>query len=101
MNADGTGGWLAHAASDWVVIRKFTDMAAGSPPAATGEAEIEVYLSKASNYMEVEIQGPYGAIDMGQKIDWTVTWYVRKLPSGAMAMAGNQALVDFVNSVVQ
>ncbi len=101
LNADGTGGWLAHAAGDWVVVKKFTDMAAGSPPAATGEAEIQVYLSPTSNYMEVEQQGPYAAVPMGQTVTYSVTWFVRKLPAGAMPVAGNQALVDFVKSLVE
>ena len=99
MNADGTGGWLAHAANDWVVIKKFTDMPASQ--AAAAEAEIEIYLSKDANYMEVEVQGPYAAVPTGAGVSWTVTWFVRKLPSGVMATAGNQALVDFVKSVVQ
>ncbi len=105
MNADGTSGWLAHADADWVVIRKFADTPASM--AATGEAEIEVYMNNPGNtsnstpYMEVEIQGPYGAVGMGQMVDWTVTWFIRKLPSGVTATAGSQALVDFVKSVIE
>ena len=105
MNADGTGGWLAHADAGWVIVRKFTDMAAGM--AATGEAEIEIYMNNPGNtgnstpYMEVEIQGPYGAVGMGQMVNWNVTWFVRKLPTGVTATAGNQQLADFVTSLVQ
>jgi hypothetical protein len=99
--ADGADGWLAHAEDDWVIIKKFADIPAGA--AATGESEIQVYMNDKRNtdnptpYMEVEQQGAYGAVGMA----WTVTWFVRKLPSGVMATAGNQALVDFVKSVVQ
>jgi len=106
MNADGTGGWLAHADAGWVVVRKFTDMPSGM--AATGEAEIEIYMNNPMNtgnstpYMEVEIQGPYAAVPMGGAgVSWTVTWFVRKLPSGVTAMAGSQPLADFVQSLVQ
>jgi hypothetical protein len=101
MNADGTGGWLAHADGDWVVVKKFTDMPAGSPPAATAEAEIEIYLSKDADYMEVEMQGPYAPVPMGAGVTWTVTWLVRKLPTGVMTDAPNKPLADFVKSLVQ
>ncbi len=101
MNADGTGGWLAHADGDWVVVKTFTDMPAGSPPAATAEAEIEIYLSKDADYMEVEMQGPYAAVPMGTGVTWTVTWFVRKLPTGVMTNAPNKPLADFVKSLVQ
>jgi len=99
MNADGMGGWLAHAANGWVVVKKFTDTSAAMT--APAEAEIEIYLSSASNYMEVEIQGAYGAVAQGAMVKWTVTWFVRQLPSGVTATAGNQQLVDFVSSLVQ
>ncbi|HWP09458.1 MAG TPA: hypothetical protein VNN72_27140 [Polyangiaceae bacterium] len=97
--ADGKDGWLAHAEDDWVIVKKFTDM---NGMAATGESEIQVYMNNPGNtgnptpYMEVEQQGAYGAVGT-----WTVTWFVRKLPSGVTAMAGSQALVDFVKSLVQ
>jgi hypothetical protein len=99
--ADGADGWLAHAENDWVIVKKFTDIPANM--AATGESEIQVYMNNPGNtgnptpYMEVEQQGAYGAVGTA----WTVTWFVRKLPSGVMATAGNQALVDFVKTLVQ
>ena len=99
MNADGMGGWLAHAANGWVIVKKFSD--APATVAAPAEAEIEIYLSSASGYMEVEIQGAYGAIAQGAMVKWTVTWFVRQLPTGITATAGNQQLVDFVTSLVQ
>jgi hypothetical protein len=98
--ADGMDGWLAHAEDDWVIVKKFTDIP--SSMAATGEAEIEMYMNNPGNtgnptpYMEVEQQGAYGPVGT-----WTVTWFVRKLPSGVTATAGNQMLVDFVKSLVQ
>jgi hypothetical protein len=99
MLADGTGGWLAHAENDWVVVKKFTDTPANM--AAPNEAEIEIYLSAAADYMEVEQQGAYGAIPNGGMVSWTVTWFVRRLPQGVTATAGNQQLFDFVAGLVQ
>jgi hypothetical protein len=82
-----------------VIIKKFADLPSGM--AATGEAEIQIYVSSTQNYIEVEQQGAFKAVDMGMSETWTVTWFVRKLPSGVTATVGSQALVDFVNSVVQ
>jgi hypothetical protein len=99
MFADGTGGWLAHAAGDWVVVKKFTDTPENQ--AAPNEAEIEIYLSSAADYMEVEQQGPYGAVPTGGMVTWTVTWFVRRLPQGVTPTAGSQPLADFVAGLVQ
>jgi len=98
--ADGADGWLAHAEDDWVIVKKFMDT---NGMAATGESEIQAYMNNPGNtgnptpYMEVEQQGAYGAVGTA----WTVTWFVRKLPSGVTATAGSQPLVDFVKSLVQ
>ncbi len=99
LNADGTGGWLAHAASDWVVVKKFTDIQQSQ--AATGEAEIQLYVATDNPYMEVEEQGAYQPVATGQSLAYNVTWFAKKLPQGVTATAGNQALVDFVQSLVQ
>lgn len=99
MLADGTGGWLAHAEDDWVVVKKFTDTPANM--AAPNEAEIEIFVSADADYMEVEQQGAYGAVPMGGMVSWTVTWLVRRLPQGVTATAGSQPLVDFVGTLVQ
>jgi hypothetical protein len=102
---NGAGGFLAHADSNWVVVKKFTATPANM--IATGEGEIDIYMNNPGNsgnplpYMEVEEQGPYGAVAQGAGVTWTVTWFVRPLPSGAMATAGNQQLADFVQSLVQ
>ena len=100
MLADGTGGWLAHAEDGWIIVKRFADMPAGM--AAPGEAEIEIYLSSSSSYMEVETQGPYAAVgpsDLGSR--WSVTWIVRALPGGLTATAGDQKLADFAQSLAE
>jgi hypothetical protein len=97
--ADGSGGWLAHVQGDLLLLKKFPDLPSGM--AATGENEIEIYVSSAANYIELEQQGAYMAVAMGQSLTWNVTWIVRKLPAGMTATPGNQALVDYVKSLVQ
>jgi hypothetical protein len=97
--ADGTGGWLAHVDGDTVVVKKFPDIMASE--AAPEEAEIEVYVNGTSPYIEMEQQGAYQAVAMGASLTWTVTWIVRKLPSGLTPTAGSQELVNFVQSLIQ
>ena len=97
--ADGSGGWLAHVQGDLLLLKKFPDLPNGM--AAAGENEIEIYVSSAGNYIELEQQGPYMAVASGQSLTWAVTWIVRKLPAGMTATPGNQALVDYVESLVE
>lgn len=97
--ADGTGGWLAHVTGDIVLVKKFADVPAGG--AATGEAEIELFISGTSAYIEVEQQGAVQTLAAGGMLTWPVTWIARRLPSGLTPTAGSQELVDFVQSLVQ
>lgn len=105
LTVNGAGGWLAHADGDWVVVKKFTPTPANM--IATGEGEIDIYMNNPGNtgnpipYMEVEEQGPYGTVGQGMMVNWNVTWFIRKLPSGATATPGDQTLADFVQSLVQ
>jgi hypothetical protein len=97
--ANASAGWLAHVDGDIVIVKKFPDIMPSQ--AAPNEDEIEVYVSGAQNYIEVEQQGAYQAVAMGEDFRWTVTWFVRRLPAGVTATVGNQQLVSFVQSLVQ
>lgn len=97
--ADGSGGWLAHVTGDIVLVKKFMDVPAGA--AATGEAEIELFVSGTSAYIEVEQQGAVQTLAAGGMLTWPVTWIARRLPAGLTPAAGSQELVDFVQSLVQ
>lgn len=95
--ADGSRGWLAHAAGDLVFVKSFADEAAEEKP--PGQGEIQLYV-KGGQYEEVEQMGAYQEIPAGGQIVWTVRWYLRRVPSGAAVAVGNQALVDFVDNSV-
>lgn len=100
IHADGgPGGWLAHVDGDVLLVKKFGDIPVSQQ--APDEGEIEIYVSGTQNYIEIEQQGPYGPIAMGESKTWTVTWYARKLPPGLTATVGNQMLVDYVSSLIQ
>jgi hypothetical protein len=95
--ADGSRGWLAHAAGDLVFVKSFADEAADLKP--PGQGEIQLYV-KGGQYEEVEQMGAYQEIPVGGQTVWTVRWYLRPVPSGAAAAPGDPALVDFVDKLV-
>ena len=100
IHADGgVGGWLAHVDGDVLLVKKFTDIPVAQQ--APDEGEIEISVAGMQNYIELEQQGAYAPIAMGESKTWTVTWYVRKLPAGLTATVGNQMLVDYVTSLIQ
>ncbi|HEY3497007.1 MAG TPA: hypothetical protein VGK73_20050 [Polyangiaceae bacterium] len=99
MIADGQEGWLAHVDGTVVVVKKFQNIAMSM--AAPDENEIELYVNGTKGYIEVEQQGAYGAVSQDTGVTWTVTWYVRQLPSTITPSVGNQMLVDYVKSLVQ
>lgn len=98
MFADGTEGWVAHVAQNLVFIKKFPDV----PPAsiAPDEGDVELYTDGEHSYIEIENQGAYGPIAPGQSAAWKVEWFLRRLPAGMSATAGNAALVQFVRETI-
>jgi hypothetical protein len=95
--ADGTGGWLAHAGNGLLLVKTFTDVDKASQ--APGEGEIEMYLDAA--YEEVENQGIYAPIEAGASATWSVTWYLKAIPTGTDVSVGSTALSDLVTNTIQ
>jgi hypothetical protein len=95
---DGSEGWLAYQYRDLVFIKVFDDV----PPAAqaTGEAEIEVFVSGNYEYVEVEQQGPYALLPIGGSSNWRVAWLLRRRPDSVPSALGNPALVAWVRDQV-
>ena len=73
INVDGKG-WLSFRDNGLVLTKKFTDIA--PEEAAPGEAEVQVYINARKTYVEIEAQGPYTELKPGEKLDWTVRWYL-------------------------
>lgn len=97
FSGDGRGGWLAHVAGRLLFLKTFTDV----PPnmqAPAPEAEIEIYA--AAKYVELEPQGVYTTLAPGERLQWSVRWYLRQLPDDVAAAVGNAALVEFAQSLV-
>ena len=95
--SDGADGWVAHTDGNLVLIKVHEDVPVAHQ--APGEAEIEIF--SIEKYVEVEVLGAYTEIPAGGEISWSTTWYLRELPDGMEATAGNPALVAFVERVIR
>ena len=73
INVDGKG-WLNFRDHGLVLTQRFPDIA--QEAAAPGEAEIQVYIDARKSFVEIEAQGPYTELAPGEKLDWTVRWYL-------------------------
>jgi hypothetical protein len=73
INVDGKG-WLNFRDKGLVLTQRFPDIA--PEEAAPGEAEIQVYINGRKTFVEIEAQGPYTELAPGEKLDWTVRWYL-------------------------
>ena len=73
INVDGKG-WLNFRDNGLVLTQRFPDIA--PEEAAPGEAEIQVYIDARKSFVEIEAQGPYTELQPGEKLDWTVRWYL-------------------------
>ena len=73
INVDGKG-WLNFRDNGLVFTQRFPDIEPEA--AAPGEAEIQVYIDARKSFVEIEAQGPYTELQPGEKLDWTVRWYL-------------------------
>ena len=76
INADGEG-WMAYAYNGLLLLKQFKNLK--PTEFAPGEAEIQVYVNRGKNYVELESQGAYSVIPPHGQIDWTVRWTVLPL----------------------
>jgi hypothetical protein len=91
-------GWIAHATQQGaLLIKVFANLTLAE--AAPGEGEIEIYSN--TRYVEVENQGAYAEIPPGGISNWTVCWYLRKLPPSIALRSGSAALLSFVTATIQ
>jgi hypothetical protein len=95
---DGAEGWLAYLYRELVFIKTFDDLEEGAQ--ATGEAEIEVFVSGKYEYVEIEQQGPYLMPAPGATSTWRVGWLLRRLPAELRPSLGDPALLSWVRALV-
>ena len=73
INADGKG-WLAFSDNGLLFVKKFQDLKPSEP--APAEAEIQIFANPGKTFVEIEEQGAYTTLKDGEKVDWTVRWYL-------------------------
>jgi len=104
-SVDAGGGWIAHVVpdsagkGDLLLVKTFMQIAVNS--AGTGHREVEVYYRPDRSYEEIEDHHAQATFTAGQKIDWPVRWYLRRLPTSVTRTAGNQQLVDYVTNLLK
>jgi hypothetical protein len=87
-------GWLAHVSGSRLLLKTFV------------EADVEVVTdydpsSKRPRYVQVALQAPSALVAPGAQATWQRRWLLRQLPADILPKAGNQALLGFVQGVIQ
>ncbi|HVY32319.1 MAG TPA: hypothetical protein VHB79_37540 [Polyangiaceae bacterium] len=92
---DSPSGFIAqvapHPAGDLLFIKAFSPVASASAP--PDHYPIEFYCNDPHTYVELEDHSSYDEIAPGATYTRTVTWYVRRLPSGTDRSIGSAALI--------
>lgn len=96
MYADTGEGWLAHTDGSIVLVKCFDKIPGDA--AAPGEQQVEIY--NGVDYVEVEEQGAYAAIEAGSVLKWQVLWQQRSLPDYLQPPEiGDEGLLAFVRAM--
>ena len=92
--ANGSEGWLAYAVDRLLYLKVY-------PPVpqqhmATGEGDIELYLSGEKPYLELEVQSAARALVPGDTLQWSVEWILLPIPAPVDVSPGSDGLLAFV-----
>ncbi|MEX2963921.1 DUF4380 domain-containing protein [Microbulbifer sp. TYP-18] len=97
--ANGTAGWLAYAAQGQLYLKIYPPVA--QHRMASGEGDIELYLSGHSPYLELEIQSAAQALAPAQHLDWRVHWLVTEIPDEVAVEPASPSLLRLVRQQLQ
>lgn len=97
--ANGSEGWLAYINSGLLYVKLYPVIS--TDQMAPGEGDIELYLSGARPYLELEIQSATQALRSGDRLDWRIHWLVMEVPHNIPVKTGSGSLVDFVRGEVK
>ena len=98
--ADGSEGWLAHVTDDNLLfVKKFKDIPYDKQ--APNEGEIELWLTENHTNIELENQSEYVTLTEGDSLNYSVEWYLRKLPKGITVEVGSADLVKFIRQLLE
>lgn len=95
---NGSSGWLANVHNQLLLLKVFEPL--GDDRIAPGEAEIEIYGhgDSATPYIEMEQQGPYQRIEVGQQVQWQVSWVLKAL--APLQQDFREQLIKEVNKIL-
>jgi hypothetical protein len=96
LNADGSGGWIAHVQGNMLLLKVFEDVPLSAQ--APGEGEIEIFQAATGAYVEIENQGALATIAPGGTLTYRVIWIVKEIPSQVTIEVGSQSLLSFVDT---
>lgn len=97
--ANTSGGWAAFAVDGKIFIKKFAGITAAQQ--APGEAELSIYVSHESDYIEFEIQGPYTTLSPGKTMTWNIEWIAADIPDTIRIVKGSKELIEFVRGIIR
>lgn len=97
--ANGTAGWLAFANNGYLYLKIYPRISAGQM--ASGEGDIELYLSEQSPYLELEVQSAAQSLAAAEALDWRTHWLAVQIPPEVTVKLGSATLMQFVRAQLQ
>jgi len=98
LMTDSREGWLAYTDNGYLLVKKFADVPAEL--IAPNEGEVELFTDALKTYLELQQQGGMTMLEPGERLDWEVTWYVKKLPDDISVSVGSAELVNYVRYLI-
>lgn len=92
--AHGREGWLAWVSQGLLYIKRYAPMS--RQDIATGEGDIEIYVSDKLPYAELEVQSAARSLKKGERLQWQVNWFIMPLPEHVEPVSGNPKLLALV-----
>ena len=96
--ANGREGWLGYAADNMLYLKVYPTVS--EEQMASGEGDIELYLSGVKPYLELEVQSAAQALPPGAALDWSVDWLLFRIPKDVEVQSGSTSLLAFVREQV-
>lgn len=98
MMTDGKDGWLAYVDQHYLLVKKFPDVPVDL--IAHNEGEVELFADANKTYLEIQQQGSMTMLQPGEHLEWTVIWYLEKLPASMSTEVGSTELVSYIRDLV-
>jgi len=92
--AHGSEGWLAWVSEGLLYIKRYAPIA--REEIATGEGDIEIYVSDKLPYAELEVQSAARSLKKSEQLQWQVSWVILPLPEDVAPVSGNPKLLALV-----